>query len=91
MPLRFKGEDRGATWVYLDAVNDAGDRVHVKVSREAAEKCGLDLARAAAQRKYAYRLFEPNGSILVRSFDCASPSSSNASDATRGLVCEAIR
>jgi hypothetical protein len=82
MPLKFTGEKNGASGVYLDAVNDVGDRVRVEVSREAAEKCGLDMARAAAQRKYAYRLFERNGSILVRSFDCASPGSERARDAT---------
>jgi hypothetical protein len=71
MPLRFKGVDKGVSWVFLDAVSDSGDRVLVKVSHEAHQKYGPDAAREAAQRKHAYRLLEPDGTVLVLSMDCA--------------------
>jgi hypothetical protein len=70
MSLRFIGEEKGVCWVFLEAVDAAGDRVRVRTSHEAEERHGLDIVREAARRKYAYRHFESNGEILVLSIDC---------------------
>jgi hypothetical protein len=76
MPLRFTREDKSIRWIFLEAINDAGTRVLVKVSLEAMRRYGLEVAREAAQRKYAYRQFEADGAILILSIDCAGPHTS---------------
>lgn len=73
MPLRFTGrEARDLNVIYVQAVDAATNAaVQVKISYEAEQDYDLGRAKIVASNKYDRGLKEADGSIEVRTADCA--------------------
>ncbi len=73
MPLNFTGETAAnLSWTSLVAEDAAtGARVIVKVTHEAEQDHGITKAKEVASAKYDQGLREPDGTVMVRTTDCA--------------------
>lgn len=73
MPLIFTGKtDPNLSWTSLEAEDAAtGARVIVKVTHEAEQDHGLTKAKDVASAKYDNGQREPDGTVMVRTADCA--------------------
>ena len=71
MPLVYSGETAGSIEnVSHEATDQNGKRVIVRISREATEDFGDDIAHEAGSKKFDRGAVEPDGSVQVRTADC---------------------
>jgi hypothetical protein len=72
MPLIFTGQQaKTMTGVSLQATNSEGESVVVQASDEAIQDFGMGRVQDVASNKYDKGQTEGDGSIFIRTVDCA--------------------